>query len=120
MGAWGYKLYENDAALDIEAVFEEEYEEGKNIKEIEKKVKEEFTSMLDEEDDEATNFWSILADLECKYGVLTEETKKKALELIKSGREVEFWKEASSEKLAKKREEVLKELVKKIEETEIK
>lgn len=119
MGAWGYKLYENDAALDIEAVFEEEYEEGKNIKEIEKKVKEEFSSMLDEEDDEATNFWSILADLECKYGVLTEETKKKALELIKSGRDVEFWKE-SNEDLAQKREEVLKELAKKIEETEIK
>lgn len=106
-------MYSNDSALDIKDTFKIEYEEEKSIEEIEEKIKKMFASMLEDED-EAPNFWCILADLEWRYGVLTEETKNKALEVIKNGGDVEFWKETSSEKEAEKRKNVLVKLEKKL------
>lgn len=67
-----------------------------------------------EDEEEVTNFWCILADLEWRYGVLTEETKNKALEVIKNGGDVEFWKETSCEKDAEKRKKVLEKLEEKL------
>lgn len=42
------------------------------------------SDLIDE--DEAPNFWCVLADLEWRYGVLKEETKNKTLEYIKKWR----------------------------------
>lgn len=70
------------------------------------------SDLIDE--DEAPNFWCVLADLEWRYGVLKEETKNKTLEYIKNGGDVEFWEETSSKKEAEKRKKVLEKLEEKL------
>lgn len=97
----------------MKLIFDKEYKENKDIEQIEEKMKEKFKEMIEDED-EAPNFWCILADLEWRYGVLTEEIKNKALEAIESGGDVGFWKEAFCEKDAKKRKKVLEKLEEKL------
>jgi len=48
--------------------------------------------------------------MEWRYGVLTEQTKNKTLEILENGGDVEFWRETSDEKEAQRRKNVLKKL----------
>lgn len=88
MGFWGVGLYQNDIALDVKDYLEEQLRNGKDIDEMEL-----FGLFVGIEDDfqEKVAFWFALADTQWDYGILSEQTKKQALQLIDSGADLEMW-----------------------------
>lgn len=112
MGCWGVGLYSDDVAIDVKEDYVEELKEGKSGIEATDKLLRIYADSLNDED-ESTVFWLALADTQWKYGRLEERVKEKALEVIRSGKNLEIWKE-DNPKLLPKREKVLKELEEKL------
>ena len=105
MGAWGIKLYQNDIGSEIKDNYIQKRKAGKTTEEALQEVLEENASYFDDEDDKYDS-WFALADTLWKHGVLPEEVKKKALELIEEEPQ-ERW---ETEKQWKAREKVLVDL----------
>ena len=81
MSAWGFKLFESDYALDLKTDFIEMLGAGLPIYEIEAYMLE---NAPQADEDDACIFWVTLAYLEWEYGLLREDTKDQAREIIKN------------------------------------
>ncbi len=78
MGTWGFKLYQNDTALDIKDEFEKLFNAGKAIQQITDELIEDYKNIMGDPDEEPL-FWLALADTQWNFGVLLPVVKKKAL-----------------------------------------
>lgn len=85
MGLWGFKLYQNDTALDVKDDFEELYNTGKTVQAITEKLMEDYKNIMGNIDEEPL-FWLALADTQWNWGVLLPAVKEKALYWIGKGR----------------------------------
>lgn len=83
MGCWGSGIYQNDTADDVKSDFYEELRKGRTVEEITKQMIEEIDAynILDWE---VVSFWLALADQQWKRGVLQDEVKKMALDMIEN------------------------------------
>ena len=78
MGCWGYKLYDNDTALDVKEDFVKFLKQGMDCLSATKQlIKSNVGILLDEE--ECSIFWFALADTQWKYGILLDEVKEEAI-----------------------------------------
>lgn len=105
MGAWGYKLYEDDVACDVRDYYKDCLRELKESDLSETKTLAYFEDELNDSYDSSI-VWFALAETEWQLGRLSEKVRENALEHINSGNNLEIWREAG-EKLAEKREKVL-------------
>ena len=95
MGAWGPAIFSDDYACDIRDEYNALLMMGKTNEEAtEKLIKSAYSEMELNDDYEAT-FWFALALTQWKKGRLLEPVKQKALELIDSGRDQQWWKAVS-------------------------
>lgn len=115
MGTWGTGLYSNDLALDLKGTYMRLLKEGKTKEEIERLTIEQYedTMECEGEDDEIIDAWLVLADLEWKYGRLSEKVKARAFGYLESGKALESWEECSKTDY-KKRQQVLEQLKEKL------
>lgn len=104
MGTWGPGIYSNDTVMDLRCDCNEIFafygvEEGNKVlfREYKEIVERNYV------DDDTASFWYALADWQWKHGMLTEQVKKKALELLKEYAGLDEWIEAGNEKNTKKR-----------------
>ena len=105
MGAWGTKLYQNDTGSEIKDEYIQKRKAGKPTEIALAEVLEENEDYFTDDDDKYDS-WFALADTLWKYGVLTEEVKKTALQLIEKEPK-ERW---ETEKQINARKKVLEEL----------
>lgn len=110
MSAWGYKIFDNDLALDMKTDFIEMLSINMSIKEIENHLLSYISN--DDEAEVLCPFWSALSDLEWQYGVLQEETKEKAKYIILNKPDIDSYIE---QKDKVKRKEELEKLYKKLD-----
>jgi len=90
MGAWGLEILEDDVALDVRDQLESYLDEGLSARRATGKVLRDFRMFLDDQDDEPI-VWLALALTQSERGVLTTLVKKRALEVIDSGRDLLRW-----------------------------
>lgn len=103
MGAWNCSINGNDTAQDLIS----DYRAAFYYNDVDVAVKKIFDyvySYLD--DEEIPDFIYSLADFMWKKGILTDEIKNKAIEMIDSNYGMEIW-EKSGEKILNKRKKVL-------------
>lgn len=81
MSGWGTKIFDNDFALDVKTDFVNLIGIGMPIEEIEDFILK-YQPQMD--DDDSCAFWTALAKIEWGYGLLQENTKRKAQHVIKT------------------------------------
>ena len=81
MSGWETKIFDNDFALDVKTDFVNLIGVGMSIEEIEDFIMQ-YQPQID--DDDSCAFWTALAKIEWDYGLLQENTKKKAQYVIKT------------------------------------
>ena len=111
MGAWGTGLYQDDITCDVKENYINLLKIGTEPKEAMEEMIENWEDCI-EDVEEGPLFWFALADTQWKYGLLDEKVKKKALQYIEAGTDLERWKE--DKKLYEKRKIVLEKLKEKI------
>ena len=109
MGAWSVSITGNDTAQDLLSEYTAafyKYEPAEALQRIDNYVRK---NMFDESDEEEwCDYFYSLADFMWKKGILTDEIKEKAIQMIDSGFGLELWAEAG-EKTLEKRKRVLSE-----------
>lgn len=111
MGAWGAGLYQNDVACDVKEEYLNRLRIGQsNIEALQDTI--DYNMDFIEDEDDGPIFWFALADTQWNYGRLHPQIKEEALKHIKSGKDLELWKE--NEKLYQKRKKVLEKLEEKL------
>lgn len=113
MGSWGVKLNENDFAEDIRAQYKNKLSEGISNEMATNQLIADYEGILDNVDD-GPNFWFVLADEQWRLGRLLPLVKKKTLEWIEKGGDLEIWYE-ESKNLGDARRKVLENLKTQIE-----
>lgn len=108
MGAWGTSIFSDDLSLDIRREYSILLSIGKENSEIEQMLINYYSSIFNCNNPDEDVFWFALALCEWKKGLLSDFVKEKALNALKSGRDLERW--SNSEKNYKKRKKVLDEL----------
>lgn len=100
MGAWSASVTGNDLAQDLRSEYTaafSHYDVQTALQKIESYVREE---VCDESDpDEWCNFFYSLADFMWKKGILTEEIKQRAIQMIDDGFGLDLWEEAGTSML---------------------
>lgn len=105
MGAWNCSINGNDTAQDLIDDYRAAFYYN-NVDVAVKKIFDYVDSYLD--DDEMPDFVYSLADFMWKKGILTDEIKNKAIDMIDSDYGLEIWAE-SGEKILNKRKKVLRD-----------
>ena len=88
MGVWGNKLYDNDFVLDIIDDYIDGLKKGMSDEAVTYKLIDTYVQL--EEADKVT-FWIVLADIEWKYGRLTDRVKKKTLHILDNKNLIDKW-----------------------------
>lgn len=89
MGIWGYKIFENDVALDVKERFEVLLNSSNCIDATQKVISENQDVITDVDD--AADFWFALAHIQCKKGILLDNVKEETLKCIENGSGVKKW-----------------------------
>lgn len=110
MGTWETGLYQNDVSLDIRDDYISKLKSGKSDEEALREILQEYSDDFEDIDCKYDAYLG-LADTLWKKGRLTEEVKRKALELIAKDRISERW---QSDQIRKDRGRVLDKLEKKL------
>ena len=114
MGTWSTSITGNDTAMDLRTEYTAaffKYDVPEALERIDKYVRKE---MFDESDaEEWCNYYYSLADFMWKKGILTEEVRDKAIEMIDSGFGLELWAE-EGEKTLKARQKALTQFKEKL------
>ncbi len=112
MGTWGYKLYDDDIALDIKESYISMLKKG-----VDSRVATQRMMMIYDVDNFDVNetplFWLILADIQWNKAILENDVKEKAIYYIDSGIDLHRWKDAPAA-VIKKRKDVLIKLKEKL------
>ena len=111
MGTWGTGLYQDDTTCDVKEDYINLLKIGTEPKEAMEEMIENWEDCI-EDVEEGPLFWFALADTQWKYGLLDKKVKKKALQYIEAGTDLERWKE--DKKLYERREMVLEKLKEKL------
>ena len=106
MGAWGTGIYSNDVAEDVKDTYIGLLKSGKSDDEALNDLISDFNDEIDDEED-TLDFYFALADVMWKYGRLTEEIKKRALDNIEIDLKCGRW---TTKQELKQREKKLSEL----------
>ena len=111
MGTWGTGLYANDTAEDALNDFRDVF----SVKEPEEGTRILIEHYVDIGNlllftDEFVDFWLALADFQWNKGILLDNVKEKALEIIDSGAGLESWIEEGNKTDIKNRKKVLEDL----------
>ena len=104
MGAWGAGLYSNDSGLDIKQDYQTLLAFGTPEDEAYELVKKAHLC-----DDDDVEFWFTVADIQQKYGMLSQEVKENTLRVIAGGFDELDWEGADNRTLkarAKVREDL--------------
>lgn len=105
MGTWGTKIYDDDCSLDVRDEFMKLKTRGRTTEQIEASILADFIDKDYPDGNDVT--YLALCCIELETGTLTDQTKEKALEIITSGRQVDFWqKEASDEEAEHRKQEL--------------
>lgn len=102
MGTWGFSVTGNDTAQDLLSEYQAAFfynDPETAVKKIDNYVRENICDETDEE--EWCNYFYSLADYMWKKGLLTDEIRDKAVQMIDSGFGMELWR-LSGEKAAAK------------------
>ena len=89
MGAWGYKIFENDVSLDVRERFNELIN-SLDCLEATKIIIRENQNSIDDIDDTA-DFWFALAYIQCKKGNLLDIVREQALNCMENGNGIKKW-----------------------------
>jgi hypothetical protein len=95
MGTWGTSLYSDDLASDVKESFLTLVGDGVSSQKATKQVFDEYSEL---DDEELPVFWIALAHTQWKCGRLLPAVKKKAVDLIQSGADLERWETPSNRK----------------------
>ncbi len=90
MGAWGYKLYQDDVACDVKDDYLNSLRIGMTNEEATYSVIQGYESEYDYDEDEMICYF-VLADIQWKYGRLLPEIRDKAIYYIDSEKDLERW-----------------------------
>jgi len=107
MGTWGTAIFSDDFAADIKGEFSNKIGFGKTPEDATKELISEYSDELTDPDISGL-FWLALAATQWTLGRLQESVKRKAIEIIESGQDLERW--AENEIDHKKRQAVLEKL----------
>lgn len=110
MGTWNCSINGNDTAQDLISDYRAAFYYN-DVDVALQKIFDYVNSYLDE--DEMPDFIYSLADFMWKKGILTDEIKNKAIEMIDSNNGMEIWEE-SGKKIYDKRQKVLKDFKEKL------
>jgi len=108
MGTWGTALFSDDLASDVRDDYRDLVGEGLSGVQATDRLLLEWEDTLADDPEGASVFWLALAATQWRRGRLEGRVKKKALEIIGSGSDLERW--AEEPILRKKREAVLENL----------
>lgn len=114
MGTWGFSVTGNDTAQDLLSEYQAAFfynDPETAFKKIDSYVRENICDETDEE--EWCNYFYSLADYMWKKGLLTDEIRDKAVQMIDSGFGMEIWR-LSGEKAAAKRTAALEKFKEKL------
>ncbi len=113
MGTWSASVYGNDTAQDLKS----EYKAAFLYNDFEtalQKIDSYVRGMFDESDEEEwSSYYYSLADFMWKHGILTEEIREKAIEMIDSGFGLDIWAD-EGQSVLNKRKKVLAQLREKL------
>lgn len=114
MGTWSTSITGNDTAKDLYSEYSAafyKYEPAQALEKIDQYIRSE---MFDESDQEEwCNYYYSLADFMWKKGILTDEVRDKAIEMIDTGFGLELW-ELEGQKTLNARKKALAEFRKKL------
>src|SRR5437667_12905938 len=96
MGTWGYGIFENDVAVDVRLMFEDEIDGGSGVEEATKHVLAECVIYLKDMGD-SVQTWLALAALQLEQGSVQDRIRKKVLEVVEQGADSERWHRAGTE-----------------------
>src|SRR5690242_16700428 len=112
MGAWGSGLYSGDFAADLRAAVRAVARlpfDAHRLLEI--LIGIEPNAATNQNDEDHTTFWLILADQFAKRGVVCDRVRQTALQIIDDGRDIEILRSLGMEPaLLRKRQSVLSDL----------
>lgn len=106
MGTWGFGIFENDVALDVQGEYEAAIEEGAKDDEATKRVLQEFSEDM-EDSEEEIQIWLALAAIQIERGAVQVKVRREALEVIERGADLGRWKEAGDDSVRARRDVLL-------------
>jgi hypothetical protein len=125
MGAWGAGLWEDDLACDIQDEWNDLLDEGMSPRKATKIILntwleefEEYDDDIERQPDESILYISLVA-LQLRHKALTIGIKKRAIELIEKGADLELW-EDGDKKSYEERKKFLMEFKERVEQTRAK
>ncbi len=98
-------IFGNDMAMDVKSDFSDLYGIGKSLHNIQEYI---LSYKPDDDDEEACAFWSALALVEWKYGLLDEAVKNKAFSIIKNHSDVHLYQAQLQNERQKKLDQLIK------------
>ncbi|MEH7884159.1 MarR family transcriptional regulator [Bacillus sp. JJ1609] len=122
MGAWGTGLWEDDLACDIQDEWNDLLDEGMSPRKAAKIILKSWLEELEDYDDDIERqpdesiLYISLAALQMRHRALTIGIKKKAIELIDKGADLELWKDSEIQDY-EERKKFLIEFKEKLEQT---
>ena len=102
MGAWGPGIFDNDVAMDVKLLFEEQLQHGLTTTEATQAILYDPPWGLDDEEDEASTYLA-LASLQLEHGTLDAEIRDKALAIIESGVPMWGWENTDANRQSKRK-----------------
>jgi len=122
MGAWGTGLWEDDLACDIQDEWNDLLDEGMSPRKAAKIILKSWLEELEDYDDDIERqpdesiLYISLAALQMRHRALTIGIKKKAIELIDKGADLELWEDSDIQDY-EERKKFLIEFKEKLEQT---
>lgn len=99
MGAWGPEIFDDDVALDVKNMFEEDLANGLSATDASQHVLNNPPWGFDDEEDTATTVLA-LAALQMEYHVLSQSVKERAIDVIDSGVPLWRWEGLPDDRMA--------------------
>lgn len=103
MGAWGTGLWEDDLACDIQDEWNDLLDEGNSPRKASKIILKSWLDELEDYEDDMERqpdesiLYISLAALQMRHKALTIAIKKKAIEMIDKGADLELWEDGEQE-----------------------
>ena len=101
MGTWDVGILDNDTALDIEIELEYHYRAGRSPRRAQRAVLRDLGPL---DPDEEVDVWLAIAATEAQFGRLTRLARRKALDLIATGKALRIWQEEAPEQVDGRRQ----------------
>ncbi len=109
MAAWGYDIFDNDAAADVRGQFEDELESGASVAHATSVVLREWADAMNDVDD-GPIVWLALATLQLGRDALQPDVRDHALAVIDGGDDLRRWEAEGTPDDAAGRKRVLDDL----------